>query len=97
MRCLRTSPFNQTGFDLAGNAYSYNQLGNGSVNYAGTTFILGQPNVADAITSGAVYTLATPANFSAVYLIGAATIEGEINQPFTLSYADGATAKRSSV
>jgi FG-GAP-like repeat/Bacterial Ig-like domain (group 3) len=86
------TPFNQTGFDNAGNAYSYNQLGNGSVSYAGTTFILGQPNVANAITSGAVDTLATPGNYSAVYLIGAATTDGLTNQPFTLTYSDGSTA-----
>ena len=87
------TPFNQTGFDNAGNAYSYNQLGNGSVSFAGTTFILGQPNVADAITSGAVDTLATPGNYSAVYLIGAATTDGMTDQPFTLTYSDGSTAK----
>ena len=87
------TPFNQTGFDNAGNAYSYNQLGNGSVSYAGTTFILGQPNVANAITSGAVDTLATPGNYSAVYLIGAATTDGMTDQPFTLTYSDGSTAK----
>ena len=88
-------PYNQTGFDLAGGTYSYNKLGNGQVNYAGTTFTLGQPNVPDAISNGAIYTLATPANFSAVYLIGAANITGEINQPFTLSYADGGTVNAS--
>ena len=52
------TPYNQPGFDNAGNTYSYNQLNNGSVNYAGTTFTLGQPTVPNAITSGAVYTLA---------------------------------------
>ena len=82
------TPFNQPGFDNAGNAYSYNQLGNGTVNYAGTAFSLGAPTVPNALTDGAVYTLTAPGNYSTVYLIGAAITTGQINQPFTLNYAD---------
>ncbi len=51
------TPYNQPGFDDQGGTYSYNQLGNGSVVFAGSTFNLGQPTVPDAITDGAVYTL----------------------------------------
>ena len=77
-----------SGFDGAGNTYSYKQLGNGSVVYAGTTFTLGQPTVPNAITNGAVYTLPAPGNYSTVYLIGAATTTGQTKQPFILTYND---------
>ena len=77
-----------SGFDGAGNTYSYKKLGNGSVIYAGTTFTLGQPTVPNAITNGAVYTLPAPGNYSSVYLIGAATTTGQINEPFILTYND---------
>lgn len=83
------TPFNQPGFDNAGNAYSYNQLGNGSVSFAGTTFTLGPPTVPNAITSGAVYTLGAPGSYATVYLLGAATTTGQTNQPFLLTYSDG--------
>jgi hypothetical protein len=76
-----------SGFDSY-NAYSYKQLNNGSVVYQGTTFTLGQPNVPNAITNGAVYTLPQPGNYSSVYLIGAATTTGQTNQPFILTYND---------
>jgi sugar lactone lactonase YvrE len=76
------------GFDGQGNTYSYQQLGNGSVIYQGTTFTLGQPTVPNAITNGAVYTLPAPGNYSAVYLIGAATTTGQTNEPFILTYND---------
>ncbi len=77
-----------SGFDGAGNTYSYNQLNNGSVIYQGTTFTLGQPTVPNAITNGAVYTLPAPGNYSNVYLIGAATTTGQTNEPFVLTYND---------
>jgi hypothetical protein len=82
-------PYNLAGFDNAGNTYSYNQLGNGSVNFAGTTFTLGQPGVPDAITNGAVYILPAPGNYSTVYLLGAATTTGQTSQPFILNYSSG--------
>jgi hypothetical protein len=81
--------YNQPGFDDAGGTYSYNQLNNGSVVFAGTTFTLGQPTVPNAITNGAVYTLPAPGNYSAVYLLGAATTTGQTSQPFVLNYATG--------
>ena len=81
-----------SGFDGSGGTYSYSQLNNGSVNYAGATFTLGQPTVPDAITSGAVYTLPAPGNYSSVYLIGAATTTGQTNVPFILTYSDGTTS-----
>ena len=65
-------------------------MNNGSVNYAGTTFTLGQPTVPNAITNGAVYTLPSPGNYSNVYLIGAATTTGQTKQPFILTYSTGA-------
>jgi hypothetical protein len=79
--------YNQTGFSNGG-TYSYNSLNNGKVNYAGATFTLGTPNVPDAITNGAIYTLPAAGSYSSVYLIGAATTDGETSQPFTLNYAD---------
>jgi FG-GAP-like repeat/Bacterial Ig-like domain (group 3) len=81
--------FNLGGFDNGGNAYSYNALGNGSVNFAGTTFTLGQPGVPNAITNGAVYNLPAQGNYSMVYLLGAATTTGQTSQPFTLTYSTG--------
>ena len=83
------TPYNQPGFDDAGGTYSYNQLNNGSVVFAGTTFTLGQPTVPDAITNGAVYTLPAPGSYSALFLLGAATTTGQINQPFVLNYSTG--------
>jgi hypothetical protein len=83
------TPYNQPGFDDQGGTYSYNQLGNGSVVFAGTTFTLGQPTVPDAITNGAVYTLPAPGSYSALFLLGAATTTGQINQPFVLNYSTG--------
>jgi len=92
LRVISTSTdgqrYNLAGFDGAGHTYSYNQLGNGQVNYAGTTFTLGSPTVPNAITDGAVYTLPTPGNYATVYVIGAAITTGQVNQPFTLTYAD---------
>jgi hypothetical protein len=80
--------YNLAGFDGAGGTYSYDQLNNGSVNFAGSTFTLGSPTVPNAITNGAVYTLSAPGNYSALYLIGAATTTGQTNQPFILTYND---------
>jgi FG-GAP-like repeat/Bacterial Ig-like domain (group 3) len=82
-------PFSLKGFDNAGHSYSYNQLGNGQVTFAGTTFTLGSPTVPNSITNGAVYTLPTPGNYATVYVLGAAIKTGQINEPFTLTYADG--------
>ena len=66
-------------------------LNNGQVNYAGTTFTLGQPNIPNAITSGAVYSLgAAQGNYSNVYLVGAA-IAAQTNVPFILTYSDAST------
>jgi hypothetical protein len=83
------SPYNLAGFDGHGGTYSYNQLGNGSVVFAGTTFTLAAPNVPNAITSGAVYTLPAPGSYSTLFLLGAATTTGQINQPFVLNYSTG--------
>jgi FG-GAP-like repeat len=83
--------YNQPGFDNAGLTYSYKLLNNGKVNYAGTTFTLGQPNVPNAITNGAVYSLgAAQGSYSNVYLIGAA-IAAQANVPFVLTYSDAST------
>ena len=82
--------FNQTGFNNGSLAYSYTLLNNGLVNYAGTTFTLGQPTVPNAITNGAVYNLPAQGNYSNVYLIGAA-IAAQANVPFILTYSDATT------
>jgi hypothetical protein len=83
--------YNQPGFDNGGLTYSYNLLNNGQVNFAGTTFTLGQPNIPDAITNGAVYSLgAAQGSYSTVYLIGAA-ITAQNKVPFVLTYSDGST------
>jgi hypothetical protein len=83
--------FSLAGFDNNGNAYSYNLLNNGQVNYAGTTFTLGQPGIPNALTSGAVYSLPAQGNYSSVYLVGAA-IAAQNAVPFILTYSDGTTA-----
>jgi hypothetical protein len=85
------TPYNLAGFDNNGLTYSYKLLNNGQVNYAGTTFTLGQPGVPNALTSGAVYTLPAQGNYSTVYLIGAA-ITTATNVPFLLTYSDGTTS-----
>ena len=90
------TPYNQPGFDNSGDAYngdtySYKLLNNGSVNFGGTTYTLGQPTVPNAITSGAVYTLPSPGNYSTVDLIGAAITTLSSAQPFILTYSDGST------
>jgi hypothetical protein len=83
--------YNQPGFDNAGLTYSYKLLNNGQVNYAGTTFTLGQPNVPNAITNGAVYSLgAAQGSYSNVYLVGAA-IAAQASVPFVLTYSDAST------
>jgi hypothetical protein len=83
--------YNQPGFDNNGLTYSYKLLNNGQVNYAGTTFTLGQPNIPNALTSGASFSLgAAQGNYSSVYLIGAA-IAAQTNVPFVLTYSDGST------
>ncbi len=83
--------YNQPGFDNGGLTYSYGLLNNGKVNYAGITFTLGQPNVPNAITTGAVYSLgAAQGNYSNVYLVGAA-IAAQTNVPFVLTYSDSST------
>jgi len=89
------TPYNQPGLDniggdpYQGDTYSYKQLGNGSVNFGGTTYTLGQPTVPNAITSGAVYNLPSQGNYSAVYLIGTAITTGQTAQPFILTYTTG--------
>ncbi len=83
--------YNQPGFDNNGLTYSYKLLNNGQVNYVGTTFTLGQPNIPNAITSGAVYSLGqAQGSYTNVYLIGAA-IAAQNNVPFVLTYSDGST------
>ena len=85
------SPYNQPGFDNGGLTYSYNLLNNGQVSYAGTIFTLGQPNVPNAITNGAVYSLGqAQGSYTNVYLIGAA-IAAQNNVPFVLTYSDAST------
>ncbi len=83
------STYNQPGFDGAGGTYSWTKLNDGQVNFAGTSFTVGSSAaVPNAITNGAVYTLPTAGNYSTVYLIGAATTNGQTDQPFILTYAD---------
>jgi FG-GAP-like repeat/Bacterial Ig-like domain (group 3) len=83
--------YNQPGFDNGGLTYSYGLLNNGQVNYVGITFTLGQPNVPNAITNGAVYSLgAAQGSYSNVYLVGAA-IAAQTNVPFVLTYSDAST------
>ena len=83
------NPYNLQGFDGLGNTYSDTLL-NGKVNYANTTFTLGQPGIPDALTNGAVYTLPASGNYQSVYLIGAA-IAAQASVPFVLTYSDGTT------
>jgi len=83
------TPYSLAGFDNAGDTYS-NTLLKGKVNYANTTFTLGQPGVPNALTNGAVYTLSAQGNYQYVYLIGAA-IAAQASVPFVLTYSDGTT------
>jgi hypothetical protein len=83
------STFSTGGFDNLGNAYSATLFGS-SVIWNGQTYSLGPANVPDAVTST---TIALPqGSFVSLSLIGAATTQGLIPQPFTITYTDGTTA-----
>ncbi len=70
-------------------AYSAEQLG-ASLSYAGFTFTLGPLAVPDAATSA---TIPVPSgSYSTLYLVGAGANGSQLNQPFTINYADGTTS-----
>jgi hypothetical protein len=83
------SHFNETGFDGTSIAYSANQLGS-SLRYAGFTFALGPLAVPDAATSATIPV--PPGSYSTLYLVGAGANGAQVNQPFTINYADGTTS-----
>lgn len=83
------SHFNEKGFDGTGVAYSATELGS-SLQYEGFTFTLGPLAVPDAVTSA---TIPVPAgSYTTLYLVGAAANAAQLNQPFTINYADGTTS-----
>jgi len=76
------------GLDTLGYAYSGNLLGT-SVTWSGTAFTLGNPNVADAVSTA---TVQLPAgSFSTLKLLATAARGNQANQTFTVTYTDGAS------
>jgi hypothetical protein len=83
------SPVTNGGLDGTGNAYSETLLGK-SVAWAGSTFVLGSPGTADAVSSR---TIALPAGtFRTVNLLATAVHGNQPNHTFVVAYTDGTTA-----
>ena len=76
------------GLDGGGTAYAANLLGT-SITWSGSTFALGSPDLADAVSSA---TLALPAsNYASVNLLATGVNGNQINQSFVVTYTDGTT------
>jgi hypothetical protein len=74
------------GMDTLGYAYSGNLLGTSNT-WSGTAFTLGNPNVADAVSTA---TVQLPAGtFSTLKLLATAVQGNQVNQTFTVTYTDG--------
>ncbi|MFL6606278.1 MAG: chitobiase/beta-hexosaminidase C-terminal domain-containing protein [Steroidobacteraceae bacterium] len=74
------------GLDGVGYAYSGNLLGT-SKTWSGTTFTLGNPNIADAVSTA---TVQLPAgSFSTLKVLATAVRGNQANQTFTVTYTDG--------
>jgi len=76
---------------LDGNGYVYpaNLLGT-SINWFGSTFVLGSADVVDAVNNT---TIALPAgNYSSVELLATGVNGNQANQTFVVTYTDGTTA-----
>jgi hypothetical protein len=83
------SPVTNGGLDGTGNAYSETLLGK-SVAWTGSTFVLGSPGTADAVSSR---TIALPAGtFRTVNLLATAVHGNQPNHTFVVAYTDGTTA-----
>jgi hypothetical protein len=74
------------GLDTVGYAYSGNLLGT-SVTWSGTAFTIGNPNVADVVSTA---TVQLPAGaFSTLKFLAAGVLGNQVNQTFTVTYTDG--------
>jgi hypothetical protein len=74
------------GLDTLGYAYSGNLLGTADT-WSGTAFTLGNPNVADAVSTA---TVQLPAGtFSTLKFLATAVLGNQVNQTFTVTYTDG--------
>jgi hypothetical protein len=79
------------GLDGGGYAYSASLLGTAPT-WNGIVFKLGPANANDAV-SCAGQTIALPAgNFNTIQVLGTAVDGSQVNQPFTVTYADNSTA-----
>jgi len=77
------------GWDTVGNAYSSNLLGT-SISFNGSTFTLGAPGVADAVSST---TIPLPAgSYTTLNLLGSGTNGTQANQTVIVTYTDGTTS-----
>jgi hypothetical protein len=84
--------FGGGGFDRAGHALSFNQLG-ANLFAGGVTFNLGPAGAADVV-SAAGQTIALPAsNDVALKLLATAVRRNQPLQTFTVTYTDGTTAR----
>jgi streptogramin lyase len=84
------TPFAGGGFDGAGNAYSWEALGDApTLGWNGVTFDLGSPNQPD-FTRAAGQTIAvTQGDFNTLNLAGAGVNGNQANQQITLTFTDG--------
>ena len=83
------SPVPDGGLDADGSAYSATLLGT-SITWSGSTFALGPPGAADAMSNT---TVALPAgNDSALNLLATAVNGNQLNQTFVVTYTDGTTS-----
>ncbi len=76
------------GLDGAGDAYDSSLLGS-TLTWSGVKFALGEPDVADAITSSTIPITAN--TYSTLYLLGAAIGGNQAAQHFVVTYTDGTT------
>jgi hypothetical protein len=81
---------NGGGIDGGGHAYASNLLGS-SITWSGSTFTLGSPNVADAVSNT---TITLPSgSYATLNLLGTGINGNQTNQTFVVTYTDNTTTK----
>jgi hypothetical protein len=82
--------FTNSGLDGGGNAYSATLLG-GSLSWTNTIFDFGPPNATNVVSAAGQTIKLPPGSFSALGMLATAINGGQTTQPFTITYANGAT------